>query len=100
MLSVLGLFHNINAIFLRASTSDVVERELRQTGNVLKSKEAQLVQVLVSTVGDNSHDSEIRLAGVINEPGWTSHEFTVNFVWFTLEAGITGLWVVELVETK
>jgi hypothetical protein len=100
MLSILGLFHNINAIFLRASTSDVVERELRQSGNVLKSEEAQLVQVLISTVSDNSHNSEIWLAGVIDEPGRTSYEFTVNFIWFTLKAGITGLWVVELVETK
>lgn len=98
ILAILGFSRNINTIFLRASTSDVVESEFRETGNVLKSKEAQLMQVFVGTVADNSHDSEIGFTRVIDKARWAGHEFTVNFVWFIFEACIFGLWVVELVE--
>jgi hypothetical protein len=37
---------------------------------------------------------------MVDEAGWATHEFAVDFIWFTSEATICGVWAVELVKSE
>ena len=78
-----GLLCNGSIVSCGAGTRDVVEGKLRESRDILHRKEAELVQVLVGSVGYYCHDSKVRLARVVDEPGGTSHEFSINFVGFS-----------------
>ncbi len=100
LLSLLGLLHNSGIVLGSVRTRNVVESEFSKAWDVAKRKEAELMEMLIGSVGDYGHDSEVRVAGVVDEAGWSGHEFTVNLVGFISQTSVLRLGVAELVQSE
>jgi len=96
---LLGLLCYRGIVSRGASPGDVVKREFDTSWNVLQGKEAQVVQVLIGSVGYHCHDSKVRLARVIDEAGGSGHKLSVDFVGFS-QFLIVLAWVGEFIHRK
>ena len=56
------------------------------------------MQMLVSAIGNDSHNTKIGFAGVVDEACWAAHEFAVYFIWILSQAIVVRVLVVEFVE--
>jgi hypothetical protein len=81
--SLTGLLCNSSVVSRSAGTRDIVEGRLRQSRDILHRKEAELVQVLVGSVGYYCMIRRLGWHEVVDALGRTGYKFSINLVGFS-----------------